>query len=299
MAGGYQPAPYTVSADDSAKCPACGLMNDADAQHCDQCGAPLMPTASYVPDSDQTVACPECDLMNDDDASYCSQCGAQLAGSTDVQENSAGYAHLEQRSGPPREGLIRSLTGCEVRDSADSISPGTLTGYLARFNQWAEINSAQEGHFLERLQAGSFARTIANNRGQLKCTFQHGKDPQFGDKPLGPITELAEDDQGVRYSVELLPTQYNRELAPGLKAGLYGSSFRFNVVAEDFNQHAKKSDFNPRGLPERTVREVFMQEFGPVTYPAYQGATAGMRSLARVAPSRGRDFLSLIDGTRL
>jgi phage head maturation protease len=31
--------------------------------------------------------------------------------------------------------------------------------------------------------------------------------------------------------------------------------------------------------PERTVREVSMAEFGPVTYPAYAGATVGMRSL--------------------
>lgn len=68
-------------------------------------------------------------------------------------------------------------------------------------------------------------------------------------------------------------------MAPGLKAGAYGSSFRFNVHTEDFHKRAKASEYNPKGLPERTVRELHMPEFGPVTFPAYEGASAGMRSL--------------------
>ena len=44
---------------------------------------------------------------------------------------------------PPRDGLVRAISGCEVRDApASDGSPGTLTGYLAVFNQWSEINSA-------------------------------------------------------------------------------------------------------------------------------------------------------------
>ena len=36
---------------------------------------------------------------------------------------------------------------------------------------------------------------------------------------------------------------------------------------------------NPHGLPERTVKEAKVPEFGPVTFPAYAGATAGVRSM--------------------
>ena len=197
----------------------------------------------------------------------------------DVSENASNLDEFDHRGGPPRAGLVRAIAGCEVRDAGGGSGPGTLIGYLAVFNQWSEINSAHEGHFMERLTPGAFNRTLAAGRGKVKVTFNHGKDPSMGDKVLGIPTVLEPDAHGVRYEVPLFDTSYNRDLAPGLKAGAYGSSFRFNVHAEDFNRRAKASDYNPKGLPERTVRDLHMPEFGPVTFPAYEGASAGMRSL--------------------
>ena len=68
-------------------------------------------------------------------------------------------------------------------------------------------------------------------------------------------------------------------MLPGLAAGLYGSSFRFRVTADDFDQRPRRSAHNPDALPERTIRSVRLHEFGPVVWPAYAGATAGIRSL--------------------
>ena len=109
--------------------------------------------------------------------------------------------------------------------------------------------------------------------------FQHGHDPQIGNKPLGPLTELRESAEGLAYEVPLLDTSYNRDLKPGLEAGLYGSSFRFTVTAEDFDPRPGRSAHNPDRLPERTVTDLHLYELGPVTFPAYSGATAGMRSM--------------------
>ena len=194
-------------------------------------------------------------------------------------EQNAAEPEGETRERPPRDGLVRALPELRFDDNGSDGSPGTLNGYLAVFNEWSEINSAFEGHFMERLAPTAFDKTIAENGTRMKVTFNHGKDPHLGDKVLGIPTVLAPDEHGVRYEVPLFPTEYNRELAPGLKAGAYGSSFRFNVVGEDFDKKAKPSAYNPRGLPERTVKEVRMQEFGPVTFPAYPNATAGMRSM--------------------
>jgi hypothetical protein len=89
-------------------------------------------------------------------------------------------------------------------------------------NEWTEINSAWEGRFMERFAPGAWAKTIRDNSSDIRSLFQHGMDPQVGDKPLGPIRTLEETDRGLEAEVALLDTSYNRDLLPGLRAGLYG-----------------------------------------------------------------------------
>jgi HK97 family phage prohead protease len=169
------------------------------------------------------------------------------------------------------------MPGVELRHDAEDSLP-TLTGHFAVFNEWTEIQSAYEGRFMERVAPGAFKRTFNNNRDKIRVLFQHGQDPQIGDKPLGRIRELAEDAQGAYYEVGMLDTSYNRDLLPGLEAGLYGASFRFRVIKDDFDHRPSKTARNPEGLPERTIQEADVMEFGPVTFPAYAGASAGVRS---------------------
>ncbi len=180
---------------------------------------------------------------------------------------------------PPRENLFRALNEPPTLVRSTGQEMPTLTGHFAVFDQWTEINSVYEGRFLERLAPTSMDKTIAESRGQMRVLFNHGKDPQIGDKVLGPITQLRTDGTGANYEVQLLDTSYNRDLIPGLQAGLYGASFRFQVLNETFDSKPKRSDYNPEGIPERTITEARVREFGPVTFPAYAGATAGLRSL--------------------
>jgi HK97 family phage prohead protease len=189
----------------------------------------------------------------------------------------------------PRENLFRALVQddiFELRATGDGEMPVLKTRF-AVFNQWTEIDSYFEGRFLERIAPGAFKKTIRDSRDQIKVLFQHGRDFQVGDKPLGPIETLREEPDGPYAEVPLLDTSYNRDLIPGLEAGLYGASFRFQVMREDIVQNPKRSDYNPDGLPERTIKELRLAEFGPVTFPAYAGATAGLRSITDrfIAPS--------------
>lgn len=183
---------------------------------------------------------------------------------------------------PPRDMLVRTQSDSELRDDDTGSAMPSLVGHFAVFNQWTEIESMFEGHFLERIAPGAFAKSFGDfgaNPNSVRVSFNHGRDPQLGDKLLGVPTSLEEDDIGARYEVPLFDTSYNRDLLPGLKAGAYGASFRFRVVDEELNKRPPESEHNPMRLPERTVGALQLFEFGPVTYPAYEGATAGVRSL--------------------
>jgi HK97 family phage major capsid protein/HK97 family phage prohead protease len=199
---------------------------------------------------------------------------------------------------PPKDGLVRAHPRLQLRasepeepdeveepdetsaeEAQEEAEERTLYGYFTLFNEPTEINSYYEGNFIERVAPGAFAKWIAGHRDAIRCLFQHGMDYQIGDKPLGPISELREDETGPYYEVPLLNVHYVRELIPGLEAALYGCSFRFRVIREEWDEEPEPSDDNPKGLPERTLLELQVPEFGPVTFPAYPGATAALRSM--------------------
>jgi hypothetical protein len=118
---------------------------------------------------------------------------------------------------------------------------------------------------------------VRRDRDRIRVLFSHGQDPSIGFKVLGPIEELRSDSS---YSVRLLDTPYNRDLLPGLRAGLYGASFRFDALRHEPNLRPRPSEHNPKGLPESVVTEARVKEFGPTPFPAYKGASALlMRSL--------------------
>lgn len=173
---------------------------------------------------------------------------------------------------------------------ADAPTDGSLMyGHFTKFDEWTEIDSWFEGRFLERSVKGAFRKTIREQRDQIKVQFDHGYDMHIGDALLGPIDTLREEDEGPYYEVPLLDTDYNRDrvlpqlqgrLMNGeLRGSLLGASYRFRVTKEDWNRAPKASDHNPEALPERTIREVRLYEFGPVVFPAFPGATSGVRSL--------------------
>lgn len=179
-------------------------------------------------------------------------------------------------SRPPRDELVRTVSDYHLR--SEDGSAVVMTGRFTPFNEWTEIRSHYEGHFMERVSPTAFDKSFSEST--PKVLFQHGQDPQIGEKPLGiPETVEARDD-GAYYEVPLFDASYVQDLVPGLKAGAYGASFRFRVLKEDYEAKPKRTESNPEGIPQRTITEAQVFEFGPVTWPAYGGATAGVRSLS-------------------
>jgi HK97 family phage prohead protease len=177
-----------------------------------------------------------------------------------------------------RDDLVRvELTPVTLRAAAEGDGT-TMFGHFAVFNRWTEIDSFWEGRFMESFAPRSFKKTMRENRAGMRVLTEHGRDPQVGNRALGPIDVLNEDDEGAYYEVPLIDAQDVRELVlPRLQANLYGASFRFQVVREDVNNEPGTSAYNPEGIPERVVREARVYEFGPVTFPAYADASASVR----------------------
>jgi HK97 family phage prohead protease len=164
---------------------------------------------------------------------------------------------------------------------------GELFGHFSTFNSWYEVDSATEGRYMERVLPGAFTKTIEADRSGMRCLFEHGFDPTMGSKPLGPITDLREDETGAAYTVSLLATDYNKNfivpalegrLMDGSKAGSQlGASFQFTVSADKW-ERGKVNSVNPEGLDRRSIVEAKVFEFGPVTFPVSAAASAGVRS---------------------
>jgi len=197
-------------------------------------------------------------------------------------------AALPMRAVVPTENLLRAtMGGVELRENAEGAP--VLYGHFSMFNQPYEIDSAYEGRFLEMIDPKAFAETIQADKSNMRVLYDHGFDPAIGNKPLGPIEVLQCDAQGAYYEVPLLDTDYNRnfvlpalrgQLMDGRQVGsVLGASFRFQVQDEQWTYPEARTSSNPEMLPERRITRAKVFEFGPVTFPANPGATAGVRSL--------------------
>jgi phage head maturation protease len=217
---------------------------------------------------------------------------ARFSATEGLTNAGAARRHLEahmasiqaaNESSLPREDLRREISSelatIAVRDAMGPNGTGTIptiAGHFARFNEWTEIDSFFEGRFMERVLPGAFFDSF--ERRTPKITFNHGRDPSLGDKVLGSPVTVGEDELGGTYEAPLFPG-VDPLLVDGLRAGAYGSSFRFSVDEEDVIRKPERSDHNPEGLPERSIVKASVYELGPVTFPAYAGATAGIRSI--------------------
>jgi len=183
----------------------------------------------------------------------------------------------------PTDNLVRARYddgSIALRAAGDGESTGrTMFGHFATYDRWTTIDSWYEGRFVERVGDKAFTRTFKERGDRVRVLYDHGADPSIGNKPLGaPNVLRSEKGVGAYYESELFDTGYVNELMPALRAGQLGASFRFKVVDEQWVQPKRSSDHNPEMLPERTITDVDLYEFGPVTFPAYADATAGVRS---------------------
>lgn len=151
-------------------------------------------------------------------------------------------------------------------------APSVLEMRFAIFNRWQEISDAQ-GRYLERLSPGVFRKSLKERFAGIRAVLSHGKDPSLGSTVLGKIAEIREEAEGAIARVNLFRA-VPELLLDGLRAGVYGASFRGEPIKSETNWHPGISRHNPEGIPEVTRLEIRLRDIGPTPFAAYEGTTA-------------------------
>jgi phage head maturation protease len=139
---------------------------------------------------------------------------------------------------------------------------------FALFDRWQEIDNPVEGHFLERIAPGAFTKTIRENFANIRAILSHGKDRSLGETVLGKIESITEEADGANARVSLFRSVPGL-LLDGLRAGVYGASFRGDPIKNHVVSRPARSDHNPKGLPEITRQEIRLRDIGPTPFAAY------------------------------
>lgn len=153
----------------------------------------------------------------------------------------------------------------ETRGEGDKKS-NTLRGYAAVFNSRSEVL----GWYREILMPGAFAAPISE-RQDVRALLNH--DPNF---VLGRTTNgtvrLSQDGTGLLSEIDLPDTLSARDLSTSIARGdINQMSFAFST--RDYEWDIEDGDY------VRVVRSVRnLYDVSPVTYPAYQATSIGLRA---------------------
>jgi HK97 family phage prohead protease len=158
----------------------------------------------------------------------------------------------------------------ETRLEGDNDKP-KIVGYAARFYDAADPGTEYElwPGLVERIMPGAFDEAAKED--DVRCLFNHDPNQVLGRTKSGTC-RLSIDAVGLRYEDDPPDTECGRTVVANLKRrDVTGSSFAFSVVEERW---IRRED----GPDVRELVKLRLWDVSPVTYPAYEGTTAGVRA---------------------
>ncbi len=151
-----------------------------------------------------------------------------------------------------------------------------LVGYASVFNYPIDTGTKQ---FPQKtyVRPGFFTRTLDKNRDMITVMVNHGLDPGIGMLPIGRPEVMTQDSTGLWTETALAKTRFNDDtLIPLLESGaLRAMSIQFVTEQEEMSEDRA----------ERDLLQGRLYEYGPVTIPANEAATATLQSLEMFARS--------------
>ena len=164
----------------------------------------------------------------------------------------------------------------EVRSEGDS---KRITGLAAVFYDGTRDTEYDLWYGVkERIMPTAFDRAI-EEKDDVRGLFNHDPDNLLGRTVSGTMT-LAKEKAGLRYTIEPGATTIAANVIESIRRGdLSGSSFAF-FVDEELWRHEEDD------VDVREILSVRLFDVGPVTYPAYESTTAGLRAVGGVDEAR-------------
>lgn len=154
-----------------------------------------------------------------------------------------------------------------------------LVGHAAVFDTLSE----NLGGFREKIAPGAFLESIAAD--DIRALFNH--DPNFVlGRNRSKTLKLAEDDRGLKISIDLPDTQLVRDMvtSPIARGDISQMSIGFSVRSED-QDWGEETD----GQVVRTLKRVRLFDVSPVTYPAYPQTDVAVRALEAYRAAQAPD----------
>lgn len=169
-----------------------------------------------------------------------------------------------------REERAAVLSTVEIRKADDDKL--TFEGRAAVFDEWTTISDLF-GEFDERIQRGAFRKVLSDGADVRFLGMNHDPSTVMARTAAGTM-KLKESTKGLEVNADLAPTQGARDLAVLLERGdVSQMSFGFRV-GKDVWEYDEENDTARRTIVE--FSDLF--DVSPVTFPAYEGTTAGMRA---------------------
>ena len=170
---------------------------------------------------------------------------------------------------PERRMIQQSAARVGIEERADG--EPHIVGYAAVFYDGLPGTQFEIfTDFIERIMPGAFDRAMSEGD-DVRALFNHNVDYVLGRRGAKTMS-LSVDDIGLRYDIRPGDTTVGKDVIEHIRReDVTGSSFSFRVTDQDFRTED--------GVDIREITGVELFDVGPVTFPAYDATTAGMRSV--------------------
>jgi HK97 family phage prohead protease len=185
-----------------------------------------------------------------------------------------------------RRDLALTTAGVQLRAAGDDQSVRGFDGHAAVFSERTAIGNPLTWGFYEEIAPGAFTKTLAE--GDARFLVDHDTRLVVSRVSAGSL-RLAQDAQGLAVDADLdTRLSYVGDLVVNLEnKNVTGMSFGFRTVKDDWTSVTVQTSEGDMEAELRVIREVQLFEVSAVTFPAYEGTDAALRSVGVALAARG------------